>query len=89
MSDMLGLSVDSMTQLITTFTTQKEALTGIISQVESQVQGVQWQGTDANNFKSNEWPDSKGKLTAVITSFDTVVGALNKQLAAQQDTSGS
>jgi uncharacterized protein YukE len=89
MSDMLGLSPDSMNQLISAFNQQKETLNNVITQIEGQVNAVSWQGQDATKFKSSDWPDSKTKLTAVIQSFEGVVQALNKQLTEQQQASGN
>lgn len=83
----LGNDPASMRALSQALNKASQDLHGALTTLESQVQGVKWQGTDANQFKSNDWPDVKSKLNQVQQQLEQTKKTIDKQTKEQEQTS--
>lgn len=85
----LGNDPQDMQILISNLNTAIEQIQGAMNLVDGKVQSVQWNGTDADNFRNSEWPNSKSQLTKVITDLGVARDTVQRQKSEQEQASGS
>lgn len=85
----LGNDPQDMQVLIGNLNTAIDQIQSAMALVDGKVNSVQWNGTDADNFRNSEWPNSKNQLTKVIQDMGVARDTVQRQKAEQEQASGS
>jgi len=85
-----GMDVDAARQVAGYIqNTALQDLTNALNQIDTQITGIQWTGTDQSTFVSN-WQSSKGQLMSQIqTVLGDTVTALNNEISQQDSASAT
>jgi uncharacterized protein YukE len=80
-----GQDIEQVQQLATQLNAKASDIQNIITQLTSQINGVNWQGPDANKFRSDWQGTHTAQLKAVVNALQTAAQSA-KQNAQQQQT---
>ncbi|WP_150117044.1 hypothetical protein [Arthrobacter sp. ERGS1:01] len=83
MAGMLGNNPADMADLANKLAQAVDQINQITSTLDSKAHGVQWEGPDANRFKSSDWPSHKSALSRVAQELDQVKNTVNRQRQEQ------
>lgn len=87
MSDFKGGDLDGMRQLKSRLDNAQKSLTTSAASIAKQINGVDWRGKDAQQFKDNTVKSIKTQLGEAASILSTASGKLNADIAQQESTS--
>ncbi|MBD5786713.1 hypothetical protein IF650_11035 [Cellulosimicrobium terreum] len=89
MAGLWGANVEELRGLGTTLQQKAEEIKSTMQTLNQQIQSVQWQGPDADQFKSNDWPAAQTQLTQVAQTLTDAGTKATQNAQAQEQTSNS
>lgn len=85
----LGLDPEQMTSLQKLMEKEAGEIRTMTKQLDSQLRGAWWKGTDADRFRA-EWDGThKSQLTKIAAALDAQAKAVKKNITQQTQASGS
>ncbi len=81
---MWGANVEELRGLGQTLQQKADEIRTTMQNLNSQIQGVAWEGPDAQQFKGNDWPAAQTQLNNVAQTL-TDAGQKAQQNAQQQE----
>jgi uncharacterized protein YukE len=86
---MLGMDVDAVRTFANQLTSKAEEIESIVNALTSQLDSVQWLGTDANGFR-NDWSSThRPQLQTVANALRDAATVANHNATQQEQTSAS
>jgi uncharacterized protein YukE len=86
---MLGMDIDAVRSFANQLASKADEIESIVNSLTSQLDGVQWIGTDANNFR-NDWSSThRPQLQTVANALREASGVANNNAVQQEQTSAS
>lgn len=82
-----GMNVEQVRQLGNLMKQKSNEITQMINQINSQLNGTNWEGPDAQGFKNSQWPDHRAKLQQVAQALDGFGQSAVQNASEQEGTS--
>ncbi|MBD8080573.1 hypothetical protein [Cellulosimicrobium arenosum] len=89
MAGLWGANVEELRGLGTTLQQKAEEIKTTMQTLNQQIQSVQWQGPDADQFKGNDWPAAQTQLNQVSQTLTDAGNKATQNAQAQEQTSNS
>lgn len=89
MSNMMGMDIDAVRQLGTQLQQKGEEINGIMASLTSQLNSVQWQGPDAQQFRGSWDGELRTMLTNVVNQLRDAGQKAHRNAEEQQQASSS
>lgn len=87
MAGFYGADIEQMQQLEASLNQQAEVIQNVITTIRGKVEGTNWQGPDADTFRS-EWNGTYTQsLNRVVQELKQTAGIVKKNWMQQQQTS--
>jgi uncharacterized protein YukE len=89
MAGMWGANVEDLRGLGQTLQQKADEIRTTMNTLNTQVQGVSWEGPDAQQFKGSDWPAAQTQLTNVAQVLTDAGQKATQNAQAQEQTSNS
>jgi len=86
---MYGADIEQLNHLATQLNSKASDIQGVISQLTSAINSVQWQGPDANKFKSDWQGHHVAQLKSVVQALQDASQKAKSNAQQQQQASGA
>lgn len=83
-----GQDVEQVQQLAGQLNTRADDIHRLVTQLSATVDAVDWQGPDAERFRSDWHGQHRGALSAVVSALHTASQSARRNAADQQTASG-
>jgi len=86
---LLGMDVDAVRSFANQLMLKAEELEAIVNSLTSQLDGVQWLGTDANGFRADWVASHRPQLVTISGALREAATVANHNATQQEQTSSS
>lgn len=86
---MYGADVEQLNQLSAQLNNKASDIQNVISQLSSAISSVQWQGPDANRFRSDWQGQHVAQLKQVVSALQNASQNAKRNAQEQQSASGA
>lgn len=85
----VGMDIEAVRSLAQQFTSNAQEIEQIANRLTSQLDGVNWMGQDASNFRNNWHGSYRQQLATVVNALHDAATAATNNATQQEEASAS